>query len=275
MRSPLISLVLCMVFVFPGFSLAQGKSTLIRESVEFVLKKFGKEATDLGANSLTQQVEKLAIKHGDDGITAFRNFGPRCIRIVEEAGEFGTESVKLMAQHGNDALWVVAKKNRLAIFVKYGDDAAVSMMKHKEIVEPLLNSYGKSAASALKAVKPQNSRRIAMMSQDGELAKIGRTNELLEVVGKYGDRAMDFIWENKGALAVGATLTAFLLNPEPFLDNTIGKIGDVPGKVAGEAAKSMNWTLVVALGACIIGALSGVKMWLRHRVLANNSSAQP
>jgi hypothetical protein len=52
-----------------------------------------------------------------------------------------------------------------------------------------------------------------MLMADGELTKVGRAQELLGVVAKYGDPAMDFIWRNKGILAGGATLTAFLANP--------------------------------------------------------------
>ena len=40
----------------------------------------------------------------------------------------------------------------------------------------------------------------------GELAAIGRTPELLGVIAKYGDPAMDFIWRNKVVLAGGARL---------------------------------------------------------------------
>ena len=46
------------------------------------------------------------------------------------------------------------------------------------------------------------------MILEGELANCGKHPELLEVIAKYGDRAAVFVWENKGALAVGATLTA-------------------------------------------------------------------
>jgi hypothetical protein len=42
-----------------------------------------------------------------------------------------------------------------------------------------------------------------------------RHAELLEVVGRRGDAAADFLWRNKGVLAGGAALTVFLANPEP------------------------------------------------------------
>lgn len=270
-----IILAACFVVASPGVSLAQGKAALAREAAEYVMRKFGKEAAEVGVETLTQKLETLAVKHGDDVFLAVRKVGPRTIRIIEEAGEHGLESVKLMARYGDDAVWVVAKKNRMAIFVKYGDDAAETMMKHGEIAEPLLSSFGKPAAGALKSVSSQNARRLAMLADDGQLAKIGQTPELLEVVAKYGDRAADFIWQNKGALTVAAALAAFLANPEPFLDGVtdittivVKPIADVPGKVASEAAKHTNWTVVIVCGVCVLGLLAGARLWLRHRALA-------
>jgi hypothetical protein len=267
----------------PNISLGQGKAALAREAAEYVMRKFGKEAAEVGVETLTRKIETLAIRHGDDVFLAVRKVGPRTLRIVEEAGEHGLESVKLMARYGDDAVWVVAKKNRLAIFVKYGDNAAESMMRHGEIAEPLLVSFGKPAAGAMKAVNSQNARRLAMMAEDGQLAKIGQTPELLEVVAKYGDRAADFVWRNKGALTVAAALTAFLANPEPFLDgatditkvvseNAVKPLANVPGQVASEAAKNTNWTVVLAIGIGVLGLLAAARLWLRHRASASNVS---
>lgn len=267
---------ICFALALPNVSFAQGKAALAREAAEYVMRKFGKEAAEVSVETLTRKIETLAIKHGDDVFLAVRKVGPRTLRIVEEAGEHGVESVKLMARYGDDAVWVVAKKNRMAIFVKYGDNAAESMMKHGEIAEPLLTSFGKPAAGALKSVSSQSGRRLAMMAEDGQLAKIGQTPELLEVVARYGDRAADFIWRNKGALTVTAALTAFLANPEPFLDgatdittivadNAVKPIANVPGQVASEAARNTNWTIVVVCAVCVIGLLAGARLWLRHR----------
>ena len=278
-----IFLAALIAFAVPNICHAQGKAALAREAAEYVMRKFGKEAADVGVETLTRKIETLAIRHGDDVFLAVRKVGPRTLRIVEEAGEHGLESVKLMARFGDEAVWVVAKKNRLAIFVKYGDNAAESMMKHGEIAEPLLASFGKPAAGAMKAVNSQNARRLAMMADDGQLANIGRTPELLEVVAKYGDRAADFVWRNKGALTVAAALTAFLANPEPFLDgatditkivseNAVKPLANVPGQVASEAAKNTNWTVVLAIGVGVLGLLAGARLWLRHRASNSNVS---
>jgi hypothetical protein len=108
-----------------------------------------------------------------------------------------------------------------------------------------------------------------MLADEGTLRKMGRTDELLGVVGKYGDRGMDFIWKNKGALTVAATLTAFLANPQPFIDGTahITKVvaENVVKPVAAEAAKNTSWTFVLPVLGVIVGAIVAMKIWLRHR----------
>ena len=88
-----------------------------------------------------------------------------------------------------------------------------------------------------------------MMGQADELAKLGRTDEVLATVGKYGDRAMDFVWKHKAALATAAVLATFLADPQPYLDGVkditqvgsdkiVAPIAEVPGEVAREAARA-------------------------------------
>lgn len=272
MRLAVLSLV-CIV-ALPAVSLAQGKAAIAREAAEYVIGKFGKEAAKEGLEGLSRKIEVLAIKHGDEAVVAVRKVGPGTFRLVEEAGEHGLDAVKIMAKYGDDAVWVVAKKNRMAIFVKYGDNAGEAMMRHGEVAEPLLDAAGKSAAGALKAVSTQNGRRLAIMQSEGELARIGRTPELLDAVAKYGDRAMEFVWKNKGPLAVAAALAAFLANPEPFIDgtaditkvvaeNAIKPIANASGQAMTEVARSIDWTLVTICGLCLAGCLVGIRLLRR------------
>jgi hypothetical protein len=267
----------CIFFVIlyclsPARVNAQGKAALVREMAEYVMKKFGKEVADEGVETLTKRIETVIVKYGDDGIAAVKSVGPRSFRLIEEAGENGIECVKLMAKYGDEAVWVVGKKGRLAIFVKYGDNAAEAMIKHGEIAEPLIGKFGNSAAVALKNVSPQNARRISMLADDGELTAIGRTPELLAVVGKYGDSAMEFVWKNKGALTVTAALTAFLADPEPFINGTrdltqtVGTSLVLP--IAQEMGKRTNWTLVIPALIVVGGGYFALRHWLSrtHRM---------
>jgi hypothetical protein len=254
-----------------------------------LLSKFGPKAIPQGTKALAQQIEALTLRHGDDAITAIRRIGPHAIQLAHQAGEHAGPALRLMARYGDEAVWVVQNKNRLAIFVKYGDNAAISMMKHGEIAEPLLHNYGQAAANALSQVNGKNARYLCIMHNNGELAQLGRTSELLEVIGKYGDRAADFVWKHKGALAVGAALTAFLANPEPFLDgllditkitseavgtHLVEPLASSTGQAMVEAAKQINWTVVILAGMGIGGALYVWRRWQR-RSTKRRSAASP
>ena len=57
-----------------------------------------------------------------------------------------------------------------------------------------------------------------MMAESGELATIGKTPELHSTIGNYGDKAMEFVWKNKGALAATSVVTAFITDPEAFIN---------------------------------------------------------
>jgi hypothetical protein len=260
--------VLLYIVFLPASVWGQGTATAAREAAEYVIRKFGKEAADEGLETLTRRMQSFAARYGDDATVAARKVGPRAFRLAEESGEYGLESVRLMAKYGDEAVWVVGKQNRVALCAKYGDDAAEAMMKHGEVAEPLIESLGQPAAQALKGVSSQNARRVAMMAQDGQLASIGRTPELLAVVTRYGDRALDFIWKNKGSLAVAAALAAFLNDPEPFLDGardiTKYTAESVIAPVAREAASRTDWTLIALAALVVSGVYFGMRTWLRR-----------
>ena len=59
-------------------------------------------------------------------------------------------------------------------------------------------------------------RRLAMLAENGTLARTGRWSELLVVIEHHGNRALTFIWRNKGALTVTTVLETFLADPEAF-----------------------------------------------------------
>jgi len=255
--------------------MADIKSQAAREVAEGVLKKFGIEAAEGTVDAFATRLEAAAVRHGDDAVKAVEKIGPRAIPLVEQAGANGGKAANLIAQYGEEGAWIVARPKSMALFAKYGEKAGEAMIKHPGASESLLTAHGKAAAEALGNVNAQNGRRLAMMLEEGELAKIGRTEALLEAVGKHGDRAMDFVWRNKGALAVGTSLVAFLANPEPFLDGTtklsqsvvenIGKpLAEAPKVVAAEAAKQTNWTAITALVVVVGGLLIALRMFLKR-----------
>jgi hypothetical protein len=243
---------------------AGGVATAAREAAEFVMKKLGGKAAQEGAEALAGRIASAAARHGDDVLAAVRKVGPRALSLADEAGENAPRLMRLLARHGDDAMRVAGHPQGMALLSRYGDDVAEVLIKHQGIAEPVLASLGTPAVKAMGAVGARGGRRLAILAQGGELAAIGRTPELLAVVARHGDRAMDFIWRHKAVLAGGAALTAFLAKPEPFLSGASQLVGTVAestvkpavvaaGNVAREAAGFVRWALTILLVALAVG----------------------
>ncbi len=56
-----------------------------------------------------------------------------------------------------------------------------------------------------------------MLAEDRVLARSDRWGELLAVIERHGDWAMDFVWRHKRALTVSTILATLLAEPEVFL----------------------------------------------------------
>lgn len=267
-NTPLCFILTLVTFAAAPEANAQGKLGLAKELVESLGVRFSKEVAEEGAEILTRKVETFLVKYGDDGADALRKVGPYAIQLVDDAAADGVQATRWLAKFGDEATSVVRNETRRNLATKLGDEAAEAMIKHGEIAEPILELAGKPAANALRAVSEQNARRIGMMAKSGELEKIGRTSELMDTIGKYGDRGMDFVWKNKGALAVSGALVAFLANPEPFIDGT-QELANVVAQsaiepIAKEVGNKTNWTVtIITLALCAVGYLS-FKTWIRQ-----------
>ena len=258
-KSRTVAFVVVMSFAIPAQAGIASKA--IREAMEFAGKKFGREVAEEGAERLTAKLVQLGARYGDDLVaTAFKKVGPRAGRIASEAGEHGGVALRLLAQHGDDALPIVSRVASLNAVARYGDDVAGTLIKHGAVGEEILERLGMQGAEALGKVGQQNGRRLAMMAADGQLKP-----ELLSVISRFGDSACDFIYRNKGALAVGATLTAFVTSPEEFLNGTKAlteAVADATIRpIVTEAAKKTNWTALAITTVIVAGALLGAWRW--------------
>jgi len=224
--------------------------------MQYAGRRFGREIAEEGAERVSGRLMRLASKHGEELVAkAFRRVGPRAGRLVEDAGDNGGLALRLLARHGEEAIPVIGKATALGTVARFGDPAAVALIRHGTVGEKLVGQFAKEGAEALAKVTPQNGRRLAMMAAGGQLKP-----ELMEVIARFGDRACDFIWRNKGALAVGVALTAFVKSPEPFINGTeklAATIADASVKpIAVGVANNTNWTLIVVLVMAIL-AISG------------------
>ncbi|MFM7592255.1 MAG: hypothetical protein ACKO85_10715 [Isosphaeraceae bacterium] len=271
-----------MGLIFLGFttpvSAGVGEKVL-QETAEFVLRKFGKTALREGAETFAERLGKASLRHGDDILTAVRKVGPKAMKYADDAGEEAPKVIRLLSKHGDDAAhWVIERPQAMKLLSQHGDDAAEVMIRHKGLAEPVLERLGKPAVDALGAVGPQGGRRMAMLAESGDLAKLGQVPELMNVIARYGDPAMDFIWRNKGPLAVGTTLTAFLAEPKAFIEGSASLAATVGSSlvqpVVQESAKAFSWVINMILAFLMVGAGAGGYLAFRYpRIMAEMAKA--
>jgi hypothetical protein len=263
--------IMAAMLVLAGEALAAVPAKAVTETVEYVVKTFAREAAEEGSESIARQAASLAARYGDEGLEALRKAGPRGFRVIEEAGGRGLDAVKLINRYGDDAVWAISKPGGMEILLRYGDDGARALIRHKGVAEAIIQTHGRAAVEALNAVGPQQARRIAMLQGDGVIAAGESGEKLLAVVARYGDRAMDFIWRNKFALGATAVLGTFLADPQPYLDGTkelvVEGLSRPVSEFGREAARNTDWTLVALAGIGVVGLLAALRTWLRARRL--------
>jgi hypothetical protein len=248
------------LIVVSGDAIGAVPAKVVTETMEFLVKRYGDDVLREGTETVAEQVTKVAAKYGDEGLDAVRKVGPRGMKVIQEAGENGLDAVKLINRYGDDAVWVISKPKGMAIFVKYGDDGAKALIKHKGIAEEVIEANGTSAVRALNAVGTREARQIAMLQKDGIIKAGEQGDKLLDVITWYGDKAMAFIWRNKGALTVTAVLGTFVADPEPYINGTVKLVG-APLEAA---AKNTQWTVLGVAGIAALGAVAAWKAWLRR-----------
>ena len=217
-------------------------SWAIREASEFIVGKFGKGAAGQTVEEVTEAAAKAVAKHGDEALPLLRNSGHAGFIALKEAGESAPDVIKLYARRGDEALWVISEPKKLAIFIRHGDGAADALLKHPGIADSLIGRYGDNAVGALNVISRQNAQRLNMLANDGMLSATNRSGELLPVIRTYGDEAMDFIWKNKGALAVASVLATFIADPQAYISGAKELIVD---PILVPMAKGTNWTLIL------------------------------
>lgn len=142
-------------------------------------------------------------------------------KLGREAAEEGTEAVlkrtatAAVREAGKETIEAAARRAGV-VAARYTDDAARAVAAHGgAIAAPIVNAFGDDGARALVKLSPTNARRMAILADD--VAASGRGADWMRILADKGDVAATWLWNNKGALAVGTAATAFLANPDPFL----------------------------------------------------------
>jgi hypothetical protein len=265
------SVVLVLWFVTNVTAIAGVQSSAIRETAEFIMKKFGKGVAGETLEQVSESTAKAVTKYGDECLPILRKSGHSGYRALADAGDKAPDIIKLYARKGDEAIWIISEPKKLAIFIKHGDNAADALIKHPRIAEDLIGKFGDNAVGAMNSVSRSGGQRLGMLAADGTLDKIGRQPELLEVIRKYGDAAMDFIWKNKGALTVASALTLFLANPDVYINGAKSLIVD---PIAGPIARSINWTLIILVSAGVVFAPFIVRSIKKVAVEARSSASK-
>lgn len=223
--------------------LADARTKAIQETAEAVMARFGVRA-GRSLPALAEKIESLVARYGDEALIAVRRVGPEVFTVIEEAGVHAPRAVRLLAKYGEEGATCILRRPRaMRQFLRYGEEAASMFVRHPGVAEPLIEQGGVSAVRALARLTPQGARRLAMVLE-GELKSAAGKPELMEVVARFGQRACDFVWRNKAALAAGAALAAFLAEPEPYLNGVRDLLQAVGEPVVG----GIYTTLKTALG---------------------------
>jgi len=213
--------------------------TIIRETAEYIIQKFGRGAAGKTVDDVAKATSEAVAQYGDDAIPFLRNSGHQGFTALQQAGTKGPDVIKLFVRNGDEAIWIISEPKKLAIFLKHGDSAADALLKHPGIADTLIDQFGNDAVGALNGISRQGAQHLAIVADEGLLTATPQSTKLLLVIGSYGDKAMDFIWRNKGALTVATVLASFLVDPEAYISGAKKLIID-------PVAHGANWTLIIA-----------------------------
>jgi len=217
-------------------SLVCAQSAAARRAAREVVEVFGREAME----AAEPRVARLIEAYGDDAAKALRKVGPPGVQALER---FGAPGLKILSRFGDDGVRLLAVEGDAAVAAlgRYGDEAVELMVRHPGVGRDLLMQFGEQALRArLSTESVVTLNRLA-----GEISKSGKTAEIFGVVEKFGDRACDFLWRNKGTIFLATVLAAFLHDPQPYLDGVKQLVVQPASEVARDAAGRTNWTVVV------------------------------
>jgi hypothetical protein len=231
-------------------SLCCAQSAAARRVAREVVESFGREAVE----AAEPRVARLVEAYGEEAVTVLRKVGPSGVQAMER---FGAPSLKILARWGDDGVRLLAVEGESAVaaMAKYGDEAVELMIRHPGVGRDLLAQFG---AQALR--RPLTTESVVTLNRLAEpIRASGRSAEILAVVEKFGDRACDFLWRNKGTIFLTAVLTAFLNDPQPYLDGVKQLVVQPATQVAHDAAARTNWTLVVIVTILLVAGWLGIR----------------
>jgi hypothetical protein len=238
-------------------SLCCAQSAAARRVAREVVESFGREAVE----AAEPRVARLVEAYGEEAVSVLRKVGPSGVQAMER---FGAPSLKILSRWGDDGIRLLAVEGESAVaaMAKYGDEAVELMIRHPGVGRDLLAQFGGQVLR-----RPLTTESVVTLNRLAEpIRASGRSAEILAVVEKFGDRACDFLWRNKGTIFLTAVLTAFLHDPQPYIDGVKQLVVQPVTQVAQDAASRTNWTLVVLVTILLVAGWLGIRWsWSARR----------
>ncbi|MBI3856775.1 MAG: hypothetical protein HY293_13895 [Planctomycetes bacterium] len=238
-------------------SLVCAQSAAARRAAREVVEVFGREAVE----AAEPRVARLVEAYGEEAVTVLRKVGPPGLQAMER---FGAPGLRILARWGDDGMRLLAVEGESAVaaLARYGDEAVELMIRHPGVGRDLLAQFGGQALRT----KLTTESVVTLNRLSGEIQATGRSAEIFAVIEKFGDRACDFLWRNKGTIFLAAALTAFLHDPQPYLDGVKQLVVSPVMDVARDASSRTNWTLVAIVAVLLVSAWLGIRWgWASRR----------
>lgn len=230
-------------FSFFSINIHAGVTTkAIQEIIEVVEKTAQKKLTAKISSEFAQDIEKIVSKYGSQSIPFIKSFGKEGIKILENIDEFaGKKIIKLFEKIGNDTYYIINDATKLKLFLKYGDDAAEILLKFPGIADDIIQEFGAKGLKALQNItNREDAAKLALILSETNAKKW--TDEIFEIIEKFGQKGLDFIWKNKGKLFLAGVGYSFFNNPEPYINGMTTLVGD---KVIEPIIKVIDWNNIV------------------------------
>lgn len=229
-------------------SLACPQSAAARKAAKEIVETFAREAIERAE----PRVAALIDAYGDDVARVLRRVGAPGVGALEKHGAAG---LRILSRWGDDGVRLLASEGDEAVrlLATHGDEAVGFMIRHPGVGRDLLGHFGKQA------LKPElSTESVILLNRLAEPIKAsGRSEAILDVVERFGDRACQFLWRHKGTIFAAAVLASFLADPQPYIDGVKQLVVEPASRAAEGAVERTNWTLVfLGLGLAVLAALS-------------------
>jgi hypothetical protein len=258
---------LVFISVLFGFAVP-AEAQVAKAAKELVEWLFKTEARKNLPKNLLPRVENLMTKHGISALQAIKKAGPSAITILERDGSrVMLDALKLGGRNfANEALTSPALIRK--VLKKCGPEAAEVIAKHPGAGARFLFRVGPKGIPVAKSLSRKALEDMVGLSDD--IYKSGYAPGFWKVLGKYGDRASDFIWRNKGAIFVAAVAASFIRDPEAYLSGArkIGQsVAEGVGRGLSGSVGSFPWGIAVPGLVLVLAMACYLKFfWRRRRV---------